>query len=326
MEPDSAAYIERSLETSGVDRPTLRSIASLVRSEARAVVVAGLTDYAKHLVNLFPGQIVAIWDDDPDLKDISFRGVPVVAHLPENVDQVIATRFADLYQLQTTMLSEHAPSIRFSYPPNLDGHPTKELLTHLQTPFYQQLIDAPGSGDAAESSMMSFDKIVFLLELLRSTIHLDGDVAEIGVWQGGSAYYLALALAQMEQNKTLFLLDFFEEHPSKHPKGIMCADQLERQFSFFPTTRFIAGDIRQTITELEGRRLSFVHYDMGYQKPIVDVVAAGLVDGGILLLDNYGHLAGRPGMFDDYFGRLGLHVARVPYTEQAIVFRNRSAS
>ena len=102
----------------------------------------------------------------------------------------------------------------------------------------------------------------------------------------------------------------------------MSIEQMERRFSVHAPTKMVSGDIRQTIASLKDRPLCFVHYDMGFQRPIVDVVAENLVEGGILLLDNYGHLAGRPGQFDDYFERRGLHVARVPYNEHAIVFRN----
>ena len=321
MQAQLGSYIDSALETRGVDRPTLRALVTLVEQREGAIVVAGFTDYAKHLVNLFPNRIAAIWDQDPDLKDIRFRQVPVMQSLPAKVDHVIATKFDDLYMVQTEVLASHGGSVSFSCPRQLGGQQTRDLQTHLQTPFYQQLLTDQGVTDAVDSSMMGFDKIVFLVELLRSTIDRDGDVAEIGVWQGGSAYYLALALRQLESTKSLYLLDFFEELDREQPKGIMCQDQLHRQFGFYPQTKFVSGDIRSTVAQLQGRPLCFVHYDMGYQETIMDVVVENLSDGGIILLDNYGHLAGRPGLFDQHLSRSGLHAVRVPYTEQALVFK-----
>ena len=282
----------------------------------------GFTDYAKHLINLFPDRIVAVWDDEP-MAGIRFRDIPVVANLPDDVTTVVATRYADLYLVQQRLLARPGPPIRFLYPTSLDGHSTTVMTTHLQTPFYRQLLADPMITEAASRSMMDLDKIVFLVELLRSVARCPGDVAEIGVWQGGSAYFLAAALAEMGVAKELFLFDFFEEHDRRHPKAIMCADELRRTFARFDGVHLVAGDIRWTITSLADRPLAFVHYDMGFQRPIIEVVAANLVPGGIILLDNYGHLAGRPGQFDAYFAERGLHVTRVPYTEQAIVFNNR---
>ncbi len=322
MQALSNRYLDSTLETRGVDRPTLRALAAIVDAKDGTVVVAGFTDYAKHLVNMFPDKITAIWDEDTDLKGVRFREVPVVTSLPPVVDHVVATRFDDLYRVQSQVLRERQGAVTFSHPPTLDGELTRDLQTHRQTPFYQQLLADRGAAEAVESSMMGFDKIVFLVELLRSTANVEGNVAEIGVWQGGSAYYLALALRQMESTKSLFLLDFFEELDRNQPKGIMCEDQLHRQFEFYPHTKFVVGDIRRTVADLDGQPLSFVHYDMGYQPTIVDVVVDNLSPGGMVLLDNYGHLAGRPGMFDEHFSRAGLHVTRVPYTEQALVFNS----
>ena len=314
-------YLPKVLECSGVERATLSEMVSALGDQDRRVVVAGFTDYAKHLINLFPDRVVAVWDDEP-VVGIRFRGVPVVAELPDDVTTVVGTRYADLYQLQQRILSRVGPPVRFVYPKQLDGHSTRVISTELQTPFYRRLLTDPTTEAATSRSMMGLDKIVFLVELLRSVAGRDGAVAEIGVWQGGSAYFLAAALEQMGVEKDLYLFDFFEEHDPRHPKGIMCADEMDRTFARFSGVQMVAGDIRESISSLSDRPLCFVHYDMGFQKSIVDVIAANLVPGGIILLDNYGHLAGRPGQFDSYFAERGLHVTRVPYTEQAIVFNN----
>ena len=188
------ADVAKALEAGGVKQDVLRNLIGLVETGGRRIVLGGFTDYAKHLINLFSDRIVAVWDERPEVANIAFRDVPVVFDLPEETDQVIATRFVDLYHIQRRLLTEGHPHVTFSYPPTLDGHSTKTLITHLQTPFLQQLLSADGVDEAAGESMMTFDKIVFVVELLRSVAHRPGDVAEIGVWQGGSAYFSLLLL------------------------------------------------------------------------------------------------------------------------------------
>lgn len=317
-------YLNATLEVRGVHRDTLRHLVSYVTPAYSSVALVGFNDYAKHLINLFPDQIVLVLDPDPAYQGISFRGVNVVAELEGEVDLFIMTEYDYLYTAITHIEASLQQGVPIRMAPSYDGQSGKVISPEHHLPFYRELFAEDERRSVGNSSMMSRTNIVFLIELLQSTIHLDGAVAEIGVWQGGSAQYLAKTLAKANSDKPLYLLDFFEDHEAKHPKGIMCIDELERNFSFYRNTEFLVGDIRETVKKLSGGKFCFVHYDMGYQRPILDAIVPGLSPGGIILLDNYGHLAAKPALFDQYFEQnYGLHICRVPYTQQALLINSQ---
>ncbi len=320
----SDQYLNATLEVGGVKRETLRHLVSFVTPAQSAVALVGFNDYAKHLINLFPDQIAVVLDPDPLYQGISFRGIEVVAELEGHIDLFVMTEYDYLYSAVSIIEAGPYRSVPIRMAPNYAGRSGRVISPEDHLPFYRDLFAGEDTRtSAAESSMMSRTNIVFLLELLQSTIHLEGAVAEIGVWQGGSAQYLAKTLAKANSDKSLYLLDFFEDHEAKHPKGIMCIDELERNFSFYHKTEFLVGDIRETVKALSGNKFCFVHYDMGYQRPILDSIVPGLVPGGIILLDNYGHLASKPALFDQYFEQnYGLHICRVPYSQQALLINS----
>jgi len=327
MEPNVLNhYINRTLEL-GVDRNTLRQLAGFIEQKKKYILI-GYNDYTKHIINCFSDQIISIIDPAKVYQGIGFRGKQVHDQLPDTagVDGFIICKF-DLIPQYIQAVKAHSKHQRatLKYPTSFGDKLTRDYELIEQSELYRSIFSRVDGGELHPySSMMETDGILLLLELLRSTSDIPGDVVEIGVWQGGSAFFIAKLLAQLNlEYKNFYLLDFFEEHPSNHPKGIMCKNELEKLFDFYPGVDIISGDIRKTIQTLKGKSFSFVHYDMGYQKPILDVVVDQLSPGGIMLLDNYGHVAANPVQFDEYMKSKGLYCARVPYSAQCIVFKNK---
>lgn len=319
------AYVNAALEVN-ISRQSLRQMVTVAGNTVGNICVIGFNDYAKHLLNLFPDKVKYVIDHATDKRDISFRGVKVMRRIEDIKGEVkcfIITDLAYIYDYQRDiMLHARFKRSRIYFPAELNNFNTKGFNLPLQDKFYINLFDDEEYRNRFSASMMREDTLVFLLELIQSTLHLKGEVVEIGVWQGGSAYFIAKLLAELKSNKKLHLFDFFEELAPDQPKGIMCIDELKRKFSFYPNTRFYSGDIRKTIKEVSGKKFSFIHYDMGFQESIMETIVPGLVAGGIILFDNYGHMGSRPGLFDNFVTKHNLKICRIPFSEQAFIIKN----
>ena len=319
-------YINRTLEL-GVNRNTLRQLSGFIE-ENRNYILIGYNDYTKHLINCFSDQILAIVDPAEIYHGIYFRGKRVYPELPDTpkVHGFVICKY-ELIPDFIQAIKAHPNYQRAvpKYPTAFGDTITRDYSLVSQSEMYRSIFSDVAQDELHPyASMMETNGILLLLELLKSTADIDGDVVEIGVWQGGSAYFIAKLLSRLGlKQKALHLLDFFEEHPSNHPKGIMCKDEVSKLFEFYPNHSVISGDIRKTIKTLKGKAFSFIHYDMGYQKPILDVVVDQLSPGGIMLLDNYGHVAANPIQFDQYMKSKGLFCSRIPYSAQCVVFKNK---
>jgi O-methyltransferase len=139
-----------------------------------------------------------------------------------------------------------------------------------------------------------------LYQYLKQTSSLDGDVAEFGVFKGGSAYLMASAMKhmQMDRGKTLYLFDTFEGIPTQSPmdhiaeksfagKGLQ---QVEELFSEFKNVKFIQGDVCQTLPHAGLNVLSLVHIDCDPyipSKSLCEQLYGKMVRGGIMMFQNY---------------------------------------
>jgi hypothetical protein len=126
-----------------------------------------------------------------------------------------------------------------------------------------------------------------------------GDVCELGVYQGGNAYSIALLLGPSLWNRKFFLLDSFE--------GLQTCGDLDPQsragdfadvelrmirdrFSFFPEVALLEGRFSATLPLLSGRRFCMAHVDCDLYDPAVECLAflkSRLQPGGLILLHDY---------------------------------------
>ena len=67
-------------------------------------------------------------------------------------------------------------------------------------------------------------KVLFLLQCLKETEHLEGNIIELGSWKAGNAILMAKFLKQIKSRKKIFACDTFEGIPKddrfvNNPKG-----------------------------------------------------------------------------------------------------------
>lgn len=143
-------------------------------------------------------------------------------------------------------------------------------------------------------SILSKNKIKTLIKTALETQNVPGDMAELGVYNGGSAYIISENISQ----KTLHLFDTFAGIPEDdscvggHKKGDFSSKlYLVEEYLQGKNVKFHAGFFPETTKEINTDiQFSFVHVDADiYQSTIsaIDYFYPRLAVGGMILFDDY---------------------------------------
>src|SRR5262249_51232035 len=147
------------------------------------------------------------------------------------------------------------------------------------------------TGNVSKVSLLPPDRRRDLVRAALQTRNLEGDMAEVGVYQGGSARALSLALP----GKRLHLFDTFTGLPSGeiggHQQGEFACSLAEvlEQVNY-PNVTIHAGVFPASAVGLEEVRFSFVHLDGDLYTTTRDALAwfwPRLVPGGAIVLDDW---------------------------------------
>lgn len=146
------------------------------------------------------------------------------------------------------------------------------------------------------------DRAYVLRELCLRSLRLEGDVAECGVYRGGTAYLLADTIARHAKRPVhLDLFDTFagmpksaDDDPSAHREGDFGDTSLAGVQAFleaFEAVSFHPGLIPETFVGLPRQRFALVHVDVDLYGSVRDCCAffyPRLVAGGVMVFDDYG--------------------------------------
>lgn len=160
-------------------------------------------------------------------------------------------------------------------------------------------------------------KFIFLKEQAEKVKELPGDVAEIGVYKGGTAKLLASTLPE----KNIHLFDTFEGMPEvtewdKHRKGDFSDTSLEEVRDYLKdclNVRFYPGLFPETANLVKENSFCLVHVDVDiYEstKAALEFFWTRLVPGGIMVFDDYNvkTCPGTDKAVNEFFSALGLSV------------------
>lgn len=167
-----------------------------------------------------------------------------------------------------------------------------------------------------------------------NTKAVKGDIAEIGVYKGGTAKLLSMVNSMHHSGKTIHLFDTFEGMPETdkekdlHKKGDFSDVSLEGVKSFLKdcgNIEFHPGFFPETATPVEDKRFSLVHIDVDIYKSIIDCCQFfydRINKGGIIIFDDYGFLScpGAKEAVDEFFKDKEEKPLYLP-TAQAIVVK-----
>ena len=164
-----------------------------------------------------------------------------------------------------------------------------------------------GYGEFAEyqklsqRTLLGCEKLYYLYSLFLNTVPVLGDVAECGVYQGGSANMLTNLVANKCPGKRIHLFDTFKGMPvadqnkDTHKvgdfgdtslevvKGLICHDDI---------VSYHVGMMPDSFKGMEGSVFSFIHLDVDQYQSYIDCLTflwPRLSLGGIMVFDDYGH-------------------------------------
>jgi O-methyltransferase len=185
---------------------------------------------------------------------------------------------------------------------------------------------------------------------------VEGDIVECGVWMGGSMMMCALALLDTDAPpRTLWLYDTFTGMSAPGPQdldlsGKPAADILQGEqrghflcqaslanvrqnlrLTGYPETnlRYIAGKVEETLPREVPERIALLRLDTDWYSSTrheLEHLYPRLTDGGVLIIDDYGHWEGARKAVDEYFAAHGLHplLSRLDYSGRMMVKRGPS--
>jgi predicted O-methyltransferase YrrM len=306
-----------------VSHSTLAELLNLI-GNGRKVALLGFSDYTKHVINNFGDNVVSIFDTDQRFVGFEFRGKRVqhiseISSVRDAADDFVVCVFDQLIDFTGAVQTAGLAHMPLLWPEDFDGKKGHRYLVREQSPVYRYESRPDRLGEPA--SMMPRDTITLLLEILRASLRVAGSVAEIGVWQGGSAWNMAKMMQHIGNQRSMHLFDFFDDHSRTNAEAIMCLDEIRARFGFYNAAHFYRGFADQLMNDVSDQKFCFVHIDLGFISGIVEFFWERLNEGGFMVLDNYGHVRAWPTEFDRFFESQGHSVIRVPFSYQAFIVK-----
>lgn len=148
-------------------------------------------------------------------------------------------------------------------------------------------------------SLIPQTRIDRFLGHLSSVLSLQGDVAEAGVYKGGSAIQFAALLKRAGSSKELFLFDTFTGMPATDPvKDIhkqgnfndVVLDHVRHEFKQYEFAHLVPGLFSDTLSTVADKKFCFVHIDCDIYSAIrecTEFFYPRMVPGGIIVYDDY---------------------------------------
>jgi hypothetical protein len=161
---------------------------------------------------------------------------------------------------------------------------------------------------------------------VRCVSKLEGDMAEVGVFQGGSAKLICEA----KGDKPLHLFDTFEglpepgKHDSKFTAGQFAAslEEVQSYLRPYPNVSFYKGLFPGTAAPAADRRFCFVNVDVDlYEgtRSALEFFYPRLTPGGILISHDYLAAEGVYRAFQEYFAEKAVAIIEVTDTQCMVV-------
>lgn len=202
-------------------------------------------------------------------------------------------------------------------------------------------------------TLTGHERVVALRDAVRyvSDAGIDGAIVECGVWRGGSMLVVARTLLALgDVTRDLYLYDTFTQMPPPGDEdvdllGTRAADVYDDALAFdgfanlpiervralmeatgYPPERLhlVAGMVEDTIPAAAPDQIALCRLDTDWYastKHEMDHLAPRVVEGGVLLIDDYGHFQGSRKAVDEYFEARSAHplLQRIDWTGRLVV-------
>ena len=202
-----------------------------------------------------------------------------------------------------------------------------------------------------EYTMTSTERLHGLCEAVRyiGDCGIEGDIVECGVWRGGSMMAIAkMLLSTGDTSRQLHLFDTFEgmSEPTaadvsvdgdsaerqlaiedkRDEQSVWCVASLPDVQSYMTQVAYPRGQIHyhvgkveNTIPDTAPRKIALLRLDTDWYESTaheMNHLFPRLADGGVLIIDDYGHWQGARRAVDEYFENhnIGMMLNRLDYT------------
>lgn len=167
--------------------------------------------------------------------------------------------------------------------------------------------------------------------IAKSQSVFDGDMAEVGVYRGGSAKLICEA----KGNRKLHLFDTFEGLPKVSDKDThfgtkfwkdkqfndTSEDQVRKYLKSYPNVSIYKGIFPQTAEPISNSKFSFAHLDVDLYKSTLDCLEffyPRMIPGGIILTHDY-HANGVKTAFKEFFADKKLSIIELTGSQCMVV-------
>jgi len=174
---------------------------------------------------------------------------------------------------------------------------------------------------------LSNDEASRIYWAVKSTEKIDGEIAEVGVYRGGSARLIC----EVKGDKNLYLFDTFEGLPKPHEiyddgfhegGAKESLENVQQHLVGYRNIYFYKGVFPDTAQVVKDKHFSFVHFDVDLYKSTLDCLKffyPRVNKGGIIISHDYPSVNGVKKAFDEFFKDKPEPIIRVSYNQCLIV-------
>ncbi len=156
-------------------------------------------------------------------------------------------------------------------------------------------------AEVQDRTLVTPDRLFLIYQLARKAKRLPGDVAQVGVYKGGTARLIAPTFSGTD--KTVHLFDTFSGMPAPDPRkdnldyvrenifSDTSADEVRRYLRDCGNVVLHEGIFPETAAPVRDKRFCFVYLDADLYKSTRDAIEffyPRTVPGGIIVFDDYG--------------------------------------
>ncbi len=130
------------------------------------------------------------------------------------------------------------------------------------------------------------DSLIRLIDCVKTSAKLEGDILEMGTGLGGSTYFMASVIESLGVSKNIYSVDLFE---SLDYIPDLNYESVSRNLKKFPFVTIIKGRFPEILYSLDIEKIAFAFIDEYAYPDIMEYVYPKVPSGGIILIDNYNH-------------------------------------
>lgn len=193
----------------------------------------------------------------------------------------------------------------YHYVPDIYGHAAYKQIPLNKIPDFGELASRVIQG---KRSTLYYDRLHTIyqsLAYLKSRFEPSEalNLVEVGVYKGGTSYFIASVVKRLELQATHHAFDTFEGHAAQDINSSIDTAHLPAMFSNteFETVKKYLGEFENVLVfkgrfqdmahELEQKKIHFVHFDVDIYDPTIfglNFFHERLAPGGVIVVDDYG--------------------------------------